>query len=50
VEAIVSEHGSVISLMLGEDQIASGEISREQAIAEMRRARGLEGSRERYGS
>jgi hypothetical protein len=50
VEAIASEHGSVISLMLGEDRIASGEVSREQAIAEMRRARGLEGGRERYGN
>jgi hypothetical protein len=42
IEAIASEHGSVISLMLGEDRIASGEVSREEAIAEMRRARGLD--------
>jgi hypothetical protein len=50
VEAIANEHGSVVSLMLGEDRIASGEVSREQAIAEMRRARRLEGGRERYGN
>jgi hypothetical protein len=42
IETIASEHGSVVSLMLGEDRIAPGELSREEAIAEMRRARGLD--------
>jgi hypothetical protein len=42
IEAIANEHGSVIKLMLGEDRIASGETARQEAIAEMRRARGLE--------